>query len=298
MTRVQDQGLETVGVATLLGLAFHDLLTDTRVVEGLLVTASPVGGGRTSRAFRTRSGAYAFRALDGMRPVEFTTGDELGSLVPAREFHVAVVDTRARFLPLVLTVAVPTVGLVTLALPGAGSLPPEEHPIYMFSAPTRALPGSFATVRAQLADHADGTPAAFARVEVVTDPDTPARRRHVGVAGEDGAVLLPVPYPRFGSAPDGVGSVPAAGTRGDPPAARRWPLRVRVHHQPDLLTRPPGAPAPLLPGILAQPPGRIWEVRDGAPAAALDASLRYGAELVLRTAGDPRSRLLVGTPAP
>jgi hypothetical protein len=279
-------------------------VSDTRVVEGLHVDARPVGGGRVSAAFPTKSGAYAFRGLEGMRAVELPADGEPGSVPAGRDFDVSVVDLRGRFVPTVLRVPVPTDGLVTQAVLeltgglGGDSMPLDELPLYLFSAPSRALPTHLAVVRAQLADDASGAPAGFARLEVVVDPDGPGRRRYSGIADETGAVVVPFAYPRFGTVPGVMASIPAAGTRGEPTTERTWPLRILAHYQPDVLVRPSGLPAPVLQSVLAQRQSQVRETAGVPLAASLEATLRYSAELVLRTTGDTQSRLLVGAAAP
>lgn len=296
--------VESVRVFTPLGLALHDLVSDTRVVEGLQVDARPVGGGRVSAAFPTKSGAYAFRGLEGMRPVELPAAGEPGSIPVARDFDVGVRDLRSRFVPTVLRVPVPTDGLVSQALLGlagdapTGSVPLNELPVYLFSSPSRALPTHLAAVRAQLADDASSAPAAFVRLEVVVDPDGPGQRRYSGVSDETGAVVVPFAYPRFASVPGPMASVPAAGTRGQPTTEQAWPLRILVHYDPDALVRPAGLPAPVLHGVLAQRQGTVRATAGGPAGASLEATLRYGAELVLHTTGDMQSRLLIGAAAP
>jgi hypothetical protein len=289
--------LEQVCSGTALGLAVHDLLTDTRVADGLLVQARPARGGRTTPAFTTRSGAYAFRGLDGMRSVELPGPGDAGPPLVPRDFDVSIVDLKGRFVAAVLRVPVPTQGLVThhvLGLPG-GSTPTEDLPIYLFSAPTRALPAHLAAVRADLVD-GEGEPAAFARLTVLLDPDGPAERRHSGVADAAGAVVVAFPFPRFTGVAGPPGSLPSAGTHGQPTAARTWPARVLVHHDPAVLLHPADLPAPTLDTVLAQRPGRLQATTTGPALEFLDVTVPYGSELVLRTSGDPRSRLLVAAP--
>ncbi|RZL85266.1 MAG: hypothetical protein EOP32_00380 [Rhodococcus sp. (in: high G+C Gram-positive bacteria)] len=295
--------VESIRVFTPLGLALHDLVSDTRVVDGLRVDARPVGGGRMSHAFQTRSGAYAFRGLEGMRSVEMAGTGERPSIPVGHEFDVSVVDLKARFVPLVLRVPAPTVGLISQAeldLAGAlaESVPLEELPVYLFSSATRILPAHIAAVRAQLADASSGEPAAFARLEAVVDPDGPGRRSYSGLSDESGTVVVPFAYPRFGAVPGAIASVPAAGTRGEPTLERHWPLRILVHYEPAVLDRPPGLPAATLGSILTQRRAQVWTATVGLPGEAFDTTLRYGTELVLRTAGDMQSRLLIRASAP
>jgi hypothetical protein len=304
MTASAPDVVESVRVVTPLGLALHDLVSDTRVVDGLHVDARPVGGGRVATAFQTKSGAYAFRGLEGMGAFELPAAGEPDSIPAGRDFDVSVVDLRGRFVPTVLRVPVPTDGLVSQAVLGPAdglltdSVLLDELPLYLFSSPSRALPPHLAVVRAQLADDAGGAPAGFARLEVVVDPDGPGQRRYSGVSDETGAVVVPFAYPRFGTVPGAMASVPAAGTRGEPTTERTWALRVLVHYDPDVLVRPSGLPAPVLHSVLAQRQGQVRAMAGDPAGASLEAMLQYGTELVLRTTGDMQSRLLVGAAAP
>jgi hypothetical protein len=291
--------IESVLVVTPLGVVLHDLVTDARVVDGLRVDARPVPGGRVTPAFRTRSGAYAFRGLDGMHDVEMPGPGQPNSGPDGREFDVLVVDTRDRFVDTVLRVGVPADGLVSQAMLGlAGGSLPDDLPIYLFSSPARTLPGHLAVVRAELADDVTGEPAAHARLEVVVDAGGPGRRRYSGLSDATGAVVVPLPYPRFANAAMPNASILPPGTRGEPTADRLWPLEVLVHYEPDALVHPPGLPAPTLNSLLAQRGGTVREAAGGLAAKSLQATLRYDAELVLSTTGDPLSRLIVGPPAP
>lgn len=279
---------EQTRTVTLLALAVHDLLSDARVTEGLIVTARPTGGGRVTTAYGTLSGAYAFAGLPGMRDAEH------GEDGVARDFDVQVTDTRGRYLPTVLQVRVPLSGLMTqddAGLPGSSL--PAGLPVYLFSAPARPLPAHIAAVRAHLATE-DDAPAAYARLSVVTDPGTELERRSSGIADNTGAVVVALPYPRFG--PVSPESVPA-GTRGEPTAQRTWPLSIRVHHEPNALEHPTGLTTPTLASILSQGAGTLRTSTDDSPRRTLEDDLTYGADLVLRTTGDPNARLIVGAAA-
>lgn len=292
---------EAVRTFTPLGVAFHDLVSDSRIVDGLRVDARPLAGGRVTRAFQTKSGGYAFRGLDGMRSVEFPESDsvKIDSPPVGSDFLVAVVDLRDRFVATVLRVTAPTHGLLSQAgvlsshsLAWGDSLPDSDLPIYLFSSPSRALPSHVAAVRGQLIEATGGQPAAFCRVEVIVNPGQPGRRRYVGVADSTGAVLVPVAYPRFGTVGGSVASPPAAGTRGDAPANRSWPVEIRVRYEPERLSHHPELPAPTLDSVFSQDEALVWPTREGPPHTSLHAQLRYGADLVLRTDGE--SHVLVG----
>jgi hypothetical protein len=306
--------VEVVRIRSVLGVAFHDLLTDARIVEGLRVTAWPATGGRATPAFQTASGAYAFRGLEGMRQLELPDSDHLGDpeLVDTdlddtepRRFVVQVVDRRGRYLDTVLVVDVPTMGLVTQGdiLDTAHNGSHDRLPIYLFSAPTRAVPTHVAVIRGQVADHTTGAPVPWCRVDVVVDPDGQPRRSS-GIADAGGNVLVTVPYPRFGppagadepSVP-GEGARPAAGTQGTPMVERSWPATVSVRCEPDRLEQRPGARAPALDRILGQGPTDLWATNDGPPGPSLSTELHHGADLILRTDGDQGSRLLIERPS-
>lgn len=294
---------ECVRTFTPLGVALHDLVTDSRVVDGLRVVARPLAGEGLTRAFQTRSGAYAFRGLEGMRSVEFPEldGADAGGRPVDSEFLVGVVDLRGRFVATVLRVTVPTSGLLSQGAvlspespPGDESPPAGDLPIYLFSSPSRSLPGHVAAVRGQLVDAVSKQPAAFGRLEVVVNSAQPGRRRYVGIADSTGAVVVSVAYPRFDSVAGRLGSPPGPGTRGQPPATRTWPVEISARHEPERLELHSGLPAPTLDSVFSQGEALIWPTRDGPPHASLHAELRYGTDLVLRTDGDPDSHVLVG----
>jgi hypothetical protein len=313
VTALGEDTIEVVRTRTLLGIALHDLVTDARITDGLSVDARPLTGGRVTPAFQTRSGAYGFRGLDGMTGLELPGTEAPHPDRPAgtAEFLVAVVDARARFLPTVLRVPVPSSGLITQAdvlpfdsppngaqRPWGSSEPvsPADLPVYLFSAPSRVLPGHVAAVRANVVSVSDGRPAAFCRLDLVVETSASVRRRYVGVADAEGTVVVPFAYPRFGSAQDGAASPPEGGTPGVPPAARTWSIEVRVRHRPDVLEHHAGLPAPTLSSILAQQEAALLPEAGRPPLLSLTTELEYGRELILRTAGDAESRLLIESP--
>lgn len=300
MTAPAGEPLASYRTFTPLGLALHDVITDARVVTGLRVDARPVGGGRVTPAFQTRSGAYGFRGLEGVRAVEFPEAADREQASPplGDEVLVSVLDTQSRFVATVLRVPVPTQGLVTQsALLPEDSPPADELPVYLFSSPSRELPAQFALVRAQLAEAATGEPARFSRLEVVVNPASADRRRYVGVADATGAVVVPVPYPRFVTGGDTSGS-PPAGSVGQPPVQQTWPVEIRVRYEPDVLEHHPGLVAPTLNSVLIQGEAPLWAGVGSPPQPVLQAELRFGVDLIVRTAGEEESRLLIGGASP
>lgn len=308
MTRAAAAVVEQTRRVTPLGLALHDLATDVRVVEGLRVDARPLEGGRVTTAFQTRSGVYAFRGLHGMRRIELPPSDSLEMPSPPNgtEFLISVTDTRARFVAMVLRVSVPTAGLVTQGMlmqadashSGRVESPPaDDLPVYLFSSSSRVLPAHLGAVRGQLVDAASGKPAAHGRLDVVVNPGLVDSRRAIGIADSTGAVVVPMPYPRFGPVDDR--SSPPTG--GVPPAGQTWPVEIRAFYEPDVLDHRPRLPAPALNGgrggVLAQAQAVVWPTAHEADMT-LRADLQFGSDLIVRTAGDERSRLLIGGTSP
>ncbi|HEX5165876.1 MAG TPA: hypothetical protein VFV93_10815 [Thermomicrobiales bacterium] len=267
--------LEQITIFTPLGIRFWDAALDRQVTDGLVVTARRPGSNqRPVRAFRTRSGIYAFRGLPGLRAIEYPVddADRLGGSPPALTgFFVEVVDEERRFVPTVFTVDVPFEGIY----PTGSSDPMAPPGVYLFSAPTRPVASSLAVVRAQLAERPAGgeeQPAAFALLEVEVAGRPPA----FGIADELGNVAVQFPYPRFSTAlPNG--SPPASA---DGSASQRWPIRVRVRFDPPALDVPIGSSIPTLRSIFSQRPGAIQAGSGPAPEFATE--LAAGRQVVLR----------------
>ena len=143
-------------------------------------------------------------------------------------------------------------------------------------------------VRANLVDRATGEPAAHARLDVVVGGS-----RWAGIASTEGAVAVGFPYPGFGGAPP---PSPPPGTGGTPPSQQAWPARIEVRHDPDALDFPLRGHPPDLASVAGQAPVDVWPDTAGPPRPGLDTVLQYGAELVLRSAGE--SSLLTGGTSP
>ncbi len=287
MTAVTHSGaFERQTIFTPLGIRFWDPATDSQVAHGLRVRAWPDGATEPVReAFRTASGIYAFGGLPGLRDVEYPASNG-GSVSPPASvrFVVSVEDQERRFLPTVLRVDAPFDGIYPTAL--GGSPPGEALPgFYLFSAPWRTAT-ALAAVRADLVRESTGEPAAWAVLEL----DVAESGVWHGIADERGSVALFFPVPPFqatlGSSPPG----PQA-----PPHEHQWPVTARVRYEPGRLETPAGAGAPDLRTILTQAACAVWASSNGAPAPELAATLNFGQDLVLRTAGLAETRLLIDT---
>lgn len=159
----------------------------------------------------------------------------------------------------------------------------------LFSAPTRAVGGGLATLRASLWDALADAPAAWALLEARFNGQPTVR----GLADEAGRVALVFPYPE-----------PAAFAEQSPPSTpftkQEWPVQLFASYMPQR----PVPTLPSLPDALAQARANLWA--DSALTTPLtQATLRSGQELVVRSfdtspdapsGGNPLPVLLI-TPA-
>ena len=130
-----------------LGLRFWDPVLDRPVGEGLLVSAWPLPAARpVTRAFRTRSGVYAFQRLPGLGPVERPSASDnapsAASPPGGRPFVVEVVDTRRRFLPAAVEIELPLPYRGVFLAQGPGA--PASRPVLRrasSSSRRRSVPG-------------------------------------------------------------------------------------------------------------------------------------------------------------
>ena len=276
--------IERQTIFTPLGIRFWDPATDSQIAHGLRVRAWPDGGTEPVReAFRTASGIYAFQGLPGLAAVEYPPANGGAASPPvALRFVVSVEDQQRRFLPTVMRVDAPFTGIYPTA--SAASPPGDSLPgFYLFSAPWRTA-SALAVVRADLVRQSTGQPAAHAVLELAVEESGAWH----GIADEAGRVAVFFPVPPFqatlGSSPPG----PQA-----PPAEQQWAVTARVLYQPANLATPAGAAWPDLRTILTQAAGRVWPTAAGAPAAQLDATLNFGQDLILRSAGLADATLLI-----
>jgi len=283
--------VERFSIVTTLGIRFWDPAFDVQVNDGLAVTAYPFGARRpATTAFSTPSGVYAFQGLPGLRDIEYPRGDpeSPGSLPAKLRFLIEVSDTASRFLPMAFFVDAPFDGIFPTDVPQApGAAAPPGF--YLFSAPTRGATPLVAVVRAQVSEVVDAAtdqPASYAVMEI----DTPSGDPWIGIADDRGSVALLFPYPTF----TGTSNVPSSTMPSAAMAQQSWPITLRIRYQPSALSFPPGTVLPELRSVLAQSPAAIFIQRampPGQALASLPATLVFGEELTMRSAGE--SLLLV-----
>jgi|GEM_PF-3715195 len=255
----------THGPPVALGLRLWDPLYDRQADEGFTVTAQlDPGAVRPVAALRSGAGIYFFRSLPG-------PPDDSPRRVTFR-----VVDQRARFLPVTLS--------LTLPGPLPGVLEPEGPGLYrlrLFSSVLRTDLSAMAVVRTQLWDAGTDRPAARALLTV-----TAGGERHTGLTDDEGRLCLPFPYPvlRRPLLAEGAGPVPLH--------QHTWPAEVTVAYG-RLVT-------PDLAAILGQAPGLIIADPDQDPPRPLPTrtiGLPFGTELLLRSGRHPALLVQPGTPA-
>jgi hypothetical protein len=299
--------VETVQYRTPLAVAFHDLVTDAPITDGLVVSARRAGAGGRFRAGRpTPSGVHVLSGLPFLRDAEFPKNragqrTETADTPSGRTVEVDVLaeDRLGRFLPTVLRLSAPSDRVATAAdaLSACPSLVwsvPADTPMFLMSAPGRELPRTTAVARACLRHRATGDPAAHAVLVVIT-----AAGRAIGVADLRGHVVVAFPYPDFaGTGPPG--SIPA-GSHGIPTDQPEWPGSGTVRYEPAALTFPAGVDVPHVHSVFCQRAGAVVADDQAPGQPTMAGTLRYGIELQLATAGvtDPRrGSYLFVEPAP
>jgi hypothetical protein len=285
--------VETLTRVTPLGIRFWDAAAARPVREGLRVRAWPEGAaGPGTTAFRTVSGVYAFHGLPGLEALEWgeTPFDPLAEPLRQERYVVSVEDLGGRFVPVAFVVDLPRRERGVYPPAESGSLPEAVVPGFvLFSAPARAVPAGAAAVRAHLEDALTREPAAHAVLEVEVEGEV-----WLGLADASGAVAVCFPTPPFRHALSG--SFPAGGT---PLHEHAWTATARLRYAPASVVVAPEVRLPLLGSVSDQAAGLLYAEPPGSladpPLDALDLTLVYGRETVLRTAG--LSTLLV-EPAP
>jgi len=149
--------IETVQYRTPLAVAFHDLVTDAPITDGLVVSARRAGiGGRFRVGYPTPSGVHVLSGLPFLRdaelpldgPGERAESEDTPSSQTA-EVDVLVEDRLGRFLPTVLRLSAPRDRVATAAdvLSACSSLVwsvPAETPISRaLSKELRCMPTGF-----------------------------------------------------------------------------------------------------------------------------------------------------------
>lgn len=262
-----------------LGIRFSDAATGNSAGSGLRVAH------RGGVAGESPSGVYVLRGLPGLGATERGDGTAAFWAHPpvTGEYRVEVTDPAGRFLPTGFTAAAPTRGLFAPAC--VFSAPETWRPplltVPLFSTAARPVPAGMAVVRAQLEQ--GGVPRPWAVLEVVA-PDGKTR---LGVADGNGLVTVLLPYPE----PPRL-NLSAAAPATVPLSEQDWTLGVRAYAGPVPVAAPGGIPD--LCAVLGQPQARLLADEAGTPLTSV--LLRYGRELVVRTAG--RSSLLIASIPP
>jgi hypothetical protein len=258
--------LESVTRTALLGMRFWDALTARVVCEGITVTETSSGTAGTAGP----SGVFAFHDLPGLYASAFGDGSPGFWASPPEHavFSFEVTDATNTFLPFGFSAAAPTREL----LAQAPSSPPGMSDMPLFSSTARQLPAASAVVRAELWDALAARPAPSALLEVTVSGAT-----HYGLSDAAGRVVVAFPYPE---PPTQISSPP--GSQGSWTTAT-WPLTLGVRYA----AAPAGAASsavPMLDAVLAQPQAVLLAA--SSPETPLGgATLPYGSELVLRSAG-------------
>jgi len=259
----------------LLGLQFRDVLDGRVVAEGLRVDLQDLWQPRHNRALVANpSGVFVLHDFPGLRGFG---DDALPSPAEAGRFRLTAVDTSGRYLPVALAPPLSADGLWAPDLVSPWVSPPDQpgH-VPLWPAATRSLPGSLATVRAELRRAGnDDQPVPWARVEAWLG----STRLGEGLADEAGRLLLAFPLPR--PRPATLGTSPAGR-----PTAFEWTLTLRAHWNPAFQA----APLPYLDEIQAQPEVPLL-ARASPPLPLGPVTLLAGETLVL--ASPPSSFLTV-----
>jgi hypothetical protein len=288
-----------------------DIATQAQVSGGLSITATPTNGrGKTVPAFVTRSGIYAFQGLPGLHDFEYGIGQTFQTSPPAsppgQEFAIRVEDALGNYLPWSMALTLPRSEVLTT---------------WLFSAPKRAGVPGFMVIRGGLKDttrrRADGTlrPAAFARISAeyeVTSPPT----AYVALADWRGefALFLPAPNPLQRPAGETVTSPNTTGRKTI--SQLRWPVTLSFFYQPEkqrficadaraqikiiegqqegLTDNAPTAASerrcvPELVSLLMQGAAEMLPGVTLPAAAALEAEIEFGKDVVVRTDGSTDS---------
>jgi hypothetical protein len=286
--------LERQALTCPLGVRFVDHATGG-LVGGLRVEAFPPGAPwQRVTAVPTRSNAYGFHGLPGLRDFEHRNDDDsrwiLDSPLSPRPFVVEVQDPGQRFLPARFIAEAPA-RVETLSEsaspPGLAALRTET----LYSSPSRPTPGGYAVVRGALFELGGGNggeqPAAWAIAEISTA--VPGRFvTALGAADEQGRLTILFPYPEPTNV--SIGSPP----EGNPQllSQQRWPLTFRLWHSfPSEISQ--RLDLDVVRELIQERPAEVWE--DLSPLMPfVNADLVFGRELVVpaRVPGDLRPRQL------
>jgi hypothetical protein len=254
--------LDSVTRTVLLGMRFWDALTARAVSEGISITETSSGMAGVAGP----SGVFAFHDLPGLHASAFGDGSPGFWASPPEHavFSFEVTDATNTFLPFSFSAAAPMRELLV----ESPTSPPGMSDVPLFSSPARQLPAASAVVRAELWDIVARQPAGAALLEVTVSGST-----YYGLSDEDGRVVVAFPYPepptRISSPPSAQGGL----------ATATWPLTLGVRYAGAAVSA-----VPALDTVLTQPQATLLAA--SSPDTPLGgATLPYGSELVLRSAG-------------
>lgn len=214
------------------------------------VTDAVVAGDLVATAWRRDRPARRYTARRS--PVSGILGwGRLPAPMPT-DYCVRVEDKAGRYLPAVVTVAVPVSAPVVVPLS---------------SAPQRALRGGMATVRGEIHRDSDNSSLEWALVRIDTGGGI-----FQTVADARGRFLLQVPYPEalppLASPQVGLGAV-------------TWDVTVSALSEPSALVRSPGLGPDEPPELGSVSTQGAAQLIDGGPHPSLTATLAFGLPLVL-----------------
>jgi hypothetical protein len=289
--------LEAVTRVAPLGIRPWDVAAGTPAGAGLVVRHRPFRSSRVVTAVHTPSGIYALRGLPGLGAAERGSGDGAYWDDPPATgtYRIEVDDPEGRFLPVAFDADLPVRGVFAPACGFTGTPPwspdpslPQALVVPLFSAPARLVPAGLAVVRAELElarrpsspgdpPRRGGGPASWALLQV-TVPDGPTA---LGAADGAGRATVVFPYPE----PPGLdASAPGPGTTAL--TEQTWTLGLRAYFGPGPGSAPVTGPdgVPDLCELLGQRAAEVFSDESATPLTSVQ--LRYGRQLVVRTAGN------------
>jgi len=274
--------LETIIHKTPLGIRCRDAATLAPVTDGLRITATPlIGSVKTRVAFMSRSGAFAFEGLPGLRDQEYPVGEEAVASPPAGvKFAIQAEDTLGRFLSWGMELTLPRDEVIQALL---------------FSAPARPAATGLATIRGSLIEDG-GAPAGHARISAQFS----GVEMGAALADARGQFVMFLPWPDPLRPPIGV-PVTSPNTAGRQTLdSMEWPVTLSFFYQPStqkfICARPDGqieiivgqtSPpdwrcAPDLKSLMEQQAASVFPSTGGPPAPDMQVMIRFGQETIAR----------------
>jgi hypothetical protein len=259
-----------------LGVRFWDTATDTPVRAGLQVTVYPIDDPRL-RVFAAPnpSGVHVLHDAPGLSRSARGAGDKGFWVHPpeARHYRCEVTDPERRFHPVAFEARLPAQGLFA---PDCTPLSPPSSArvVYLFSTPTRSVPGSMAVIRTELVSVVTGASAAWAVLSVEHRGVELGR----GVADREGKAMVVFPFPEPERRPRL--SPPDTPPPEDSGFLMKWSVRLRAFHEPRLAA----AVIPDYCALLSQPEALLLEDRS-PPLGLEEATVALARESILVSRG-------------